>query len=238
MQNTFTHRPTFFHFKKLLQFRGARLLPLMLLISGSAQANYQACLYEVQNDCRDLNGLGAKYAHITWDRPESACMDAEEIQRCGMPPVIVTAPPIDHSPPPINPPVGDVIGLTPDFGHPGYIELTPEQERRLQMARCQSKANDNLKICKDDSAYYRKQERAKCEDANSLTHTLVRVGGRLIRRIPGTKVKGLLQGYEELAPYVGQNCAQNYDDDLLSDLNACEHKEKRELIVCEAVHGK
>lgn len=178
------------------------------------------------------NGLGAKYANINWDHPESACMDIKEVQRCGLPTVIVTASRIyDVYVPPINPPAGDAIGLDP-----GFYDVTPEQERRQKLAGCKSKANDDLKICLDDAGYHRGTQFADCEQANSIQYTFVRVGGSIVRRLGG-KAKGLLPGYEELAPYVGQNCQMNHDSNLRSNRDSCNHKKERETIICEAVYG-
>lgn len=121
-------------------------------------------------------------------------------------------------------------------GGGGDSDSTQEQEQKMKLAVCLSKANDDLKICKDDSARHRISERQKCEEANSLQFTLIRVGGALIKKFGG-KAIGLLPGNEDLSHYVGQNCDQQYQDDLFYDVTECEHKEKREIIICEAVHG-
>ena len=222
--------------KKLLQHKAVQLLPLIFLISenaqGNAQENYQACLYEVENSCKDSNGLGAKYQHITWDRPESACMDAEEIQRCGLPPVIVESTPIDeHAPPPINPPAGDVIGL-----NPGFYDITPEQERRTKLAQCKVNAINVRDGCYRSETSYRQGERGKCEEANSVTHLFVRIGNTFIKRLPG-RAKGLLPAYEELAPYVGRDCAKDYADNLASDKEKCDSNKEKSQVLCEALYG-
>lgn len=209
-------------------------------MAGNAQGSteqWNACASQVENSCRDSSGLGKQYQHVTYDWPEAACMDMETIRQCGHPPIVVTATPIDdHAPPPINPPAGDVTGLEPGFGYPDNSDLTPEQERRQKLASCKSKANDELKICLDDAGRHRQIEFTKCEEANSIQHTFIRVGGFLIKRFGG-KAKGLLPGYEELASYVGQNCKMNHDNDLLSDRDSCNHKKERETIICEAVYG-
>lgn len=178
------------------------------------------------------NGLGAKYANINWDHPESACMDIKEVQRCGLPPVIVTASRIyDVYVPPINPPAGDAIGLDP-----GFYDVTPEQERRTNLAQCKRDAITVRDSCYHNHTRYRQDERDKCEDANSLQHTFVGVGGSVIRRLPG-KAKGLLPAYEELAPYVGLNCGQTYNDDLTSDKEKCVSDKEKTDVYCEALHG-
>lgn len=165
-------------------------------------------------------------------------MDMETISRCGHPPVVVTASPIDDdAPPPINPPAGDVIGLEPGSGYPNNSGLTPEQERRTKLAVCKGEANNNEKICEDNSIRNRRIEFDDCEYANSVEYTLIVIGGRIIQRIPGKIARGLLPSNEAYAQYVGRNCPIDRDDALRSDKNSCEHKERNDILVCEAVYG-
>lgn len=70
-----------------------------------------------------------------------------------------------------------------------------------------------------------------------MQYTVITIGGRIIRRIPGKIARGLLPSYELYAKYVGRNCPIDRDDALRSDKNSCEHTERQDIIVCEAVHG-